>query len=142
MSEENVELWRRAVEDFLVCTSEADWEDWITSLCERLDPAIEWDASLFQVPDLRGVYHGIEAVQHWWREWFGAWETLKFEYELVDAGDRVVLLLDQRMQGRSTGIEVPMGKYAHVASYRAGLMVHWKVYPSQSQALEAVGLRA
>ena len=30
----------------------------------------------------------------------------------VAAGDRVVALIDQRMRGRSTGIEVPFGKYA------------------------------
>ena len=69
-----------------------------------------------------------------------AWETLQFEYELVDAGERVVLLLDQRMRGRSTGIDVPMGNYAHVATFRNGLVVHWKFYASQSEALEAVGL--
>jgi ketosteroid isomerase-like protein len=50
------------------------------------------------------------------------------------------MLLDQRMRGRSTGIEVPMGEYAHVATFRNGLMVHWTYYASQSQALEAVGL--
>ena len=55
-------------------------------------------------------------------------------------GDRVVLLLDQRMRGRSTGIEVPTGKYAHVARFTDGRMVHWKTYTSQEKALEAVGL--
>ena len=50
-----------------------------------------------------------------------------------------MLLLDQRMRGRSTGIEVPMGNYAHVATFN-GLVVHWKFYGSQSEALEAVGL--
>jgi len=44
------------------------------------------------------------------------------------------------MRGRSSGIEVPMGKYAQVATFRDGLMVHWKLYTSQSEALEAVGL--
>jgi hypothetical protein len=78
----------------------------------------------------------------WRREWLATWETVEFEYELVDAGDRMVLLLDQRMCGRSTRIEVPMGKYAHVATLRDGLMVvHWKHYASQSKALEAAGLR-
>ena len=86
------------------------------------------------------VYRGIEAVRQFWREWLAAWETVEFEYELVDAGDRVVALLDQRMRGRSTGIEVSLGKYAQVATFRDGLMVHWKLYPSQSEALEAVGL--
>ena len=49
-------------------------------------------------------------------------------------------LIDQRMRGRRTGIEVPMGKYAQVYTFRDGLIVHWKLYTSQSDALGAVGL--
>jgi uncharacterized protein YndB with AHSA1/START domain len=64
----------------------------------------------------------------------------QFEYELVDAGERVVWLIDLRMRGRSTGIEVPLGKHAFVSTFRDGLMVHSKLYMSQSEALEAVGL--
>jgi SnoaL-like domain len=141
MSQENVERFRAAIEDFLAGSGESSWEGWLTRADEIMDPAIVWDASEGPAPDIQGVYRGKEAVMRWWREWLAAWETVEFEYELVDAGDRVVLLLDQRMRGRSTGIEVPMGKYAHVATFRDGLMVHWKHYASQSKALEAAGLR-
>ena len=140
MSQENVEVMRRIAEDFLG-VSESGWEGWITGLSDAMDPGIEWDASEFEAPDIDGMYHGIEGVQRFWREWFGAWETLTFEYELIDAGDRVVMLLDQRMRGRSTGIEIPIAKYAQVVTFRAGLMVHWKLYVSQAAALGAGGLR-
>ena len=90
--------------------------------------------------DISGVYRGSEAARQFWREWFAAWETLQFEYELVDAGDRVVMLLDLRMRGRSSGIEVALGKHAWVTTFRDGLMVHSKLYMSQSEALEAAGL--
>ena len=33
-----------------------------------------------------------------------------------------------------------MGKYAQVYTFRDGLIIHWKLYTSQSAALEAVGL--
>ena len=59
---------------------------------------------------------------------------------LVDAGERVVFLLDLRMRGRSTGMEVPLGKHAWVSTFRHGLIVHQKLYMSQSEALEAVAL--
>jgi SnoaL-like domain len=121
-------------------SAESDWEAWLTRMEETLYPDIELDASESPMPDLVGIYRGREAVVRWWREWLEAWETIEFDYELVDAGDRVVLLLDQKMRGRSTGIEVPIGKYAQVATFRNGLMVHWKVYLSQSEALEAAGL--
>jgi hypothetical protein len=140
MSQENVELWNKVLQGFLRASAESDWESWLATADETLDPAIEWDASEAVVPDPVG-YRGKEAVIQWWRQWLDAWETVEFDYELVDAGGRVVLLLDQQMRGRSTGIEVSLGKYAHVATFKDGRMVHWKVYPSQSKALEAAGLQ-
>jgi ketosteroid isomerase-like protein len=132
MSRENVERLHVAYEDFLAGKSEFG--------AELLDPEIEWDASEAPIPDIAEVYRGIEGVRQFWREWLAAWDAVQFEYELVDAGDRVVALIDQRMRGRSTGIEVPMGKYAQVYTFRDGLIVHWKLYTSQSEALKAVGL--
>ena len=122
-------------------TGEFDREATISKMAELYDPEIEWDASEALVLDTIGIYRGIEAVRQWWREWFDAWETLQFEYELVDAGDRAVWLLDLRMlRGRSTGIEVPFGKHAWVATFRDGLIIHQKLYMSQSEALKDVGL--
>src|SRR2546428_11301466 len=126
MSRENVERMRVAHEAFLAGKSEFG--------AELLDPGIEWDSSESPVPDIRGVYRGIEGVRQFWREWLAAWETVQFEYELLDAGDRVVALIDQRMRGHSTGIELPFGKYAAVYTFRDGLIVHYTFYMSQSEA--------
>ena len=50
-------------------------------------------------------------------------------------------MLDLRMvRGRSTGTEVPFGKHAWVATFRDGLIIHQKLYMSQSEALKDVGL--
>ena len=132
MSQKNVEGLRAAFEHFLAGRS-----DFGVGL---LDREVEWDASEVPAPDIREVYRGIEGVQQFWRDWLAAWETVQFEYELLDAGDRVVALIDQRMRGRSTGIEVPFGKYAHVYTFRGGLIVHWRGYQDQAEALEAAGL--
>ena len=140
MSSENVEIYRTYVDDFLAGASEFDPEATISKWAEFWDPEVEHDTSEGPALDIRGVYRGIEASRWFWREWFAAWEMLQFEYELVDAGDRVVLLIDLRMRGRSTGIEVALGKHAWVTTFRDGLMVHSKLYMSQSEALEVVGL--
>jgi ketosteroid isomerase-like protein len=133
MSLENVERLRSAFEGFL--KREPGWgSDGL------LDPEVVWDSTDTQIFDLDRVYHGPEGVRDFWREWLNAWETVDFEYELVDAGDSVVALIDQRMRGRSTGLEVPMGKYAQVWTFRDGLVIHFKLYETQSEALEAVGL--
>jgi SnoaL-like domain len=140
MSQENVEILRAGLESFLAGTSESAREDMLGGQAEGWDPEIELDASEAPVLDIAGVYRGRDAVQRFWREWLAAWETFRFDYELVDAGDRVVLLLDLRMRGRSTGIDVPLDNVAWVYTYRSGLLIHQKFYMDQSEALTAVGL--
>jgi ketosteroid isomerase-like protein len=143
MSQENVERVRSVIEDFIAGKGEFDAEGMLIKLPDEefLDPEIEWDASETPVLDISGVYRGIEAVREYWRVWFAAWEILPYDFEVVDAGDRVVALFDhQRMRGRSTGIEVPVPKYATVMTFRDGRCVHWKLYMNQSEALESVGL--
>ena len=69
-----------------------------------------------------GVYRGIEGVRAVLaRVARRLGDRPVRAIELVDAGDRVVALIDQRMRGRSTGIELPFGKYAHVYTFRDGL---------------------
>ena len=142
MSQENVEKVRAFAEEDVVARAggEFDAEAAIARQAELWDPELELDASGFPVLDITGVYRGADAARNWWREWYAAWETLRFEYELVDAGDRVVALLDLRLRGRSTGIEFPPAKGAWVFTFRDGLIVHMKLYMSQAEALEAVGL--
>jgi ketosteroid isomerase-like protein len=132
MAQENVDRLRAAFERFL-----AGSRDFGVDL---LDPHVVWDASQSPVPDNDEIYRGIEGVREFWRVWLVAWETVEFEYELIPAGDRVVALIDQRMRGRTTGIEVAFGKYAHVYTFRGGSIVHWKLYTDQSEALDAAGL--
>jgi ketosteroid isomerase-like protein len=142
MSLENVEIARTAIEDFIAGKSEFNADGTLTRMAgeEHWHPNIELEVPEAVVPEMRGIFRGREAVRRWWGEWLGAWETVEFEYELLDAGNRVVALIDQRMRGRSTGIEVSRGKYAQVASYRDGLLVHWRFYGDQAEALEAAGL--
>jgi hypothetical protein len=137
-----VELLRASIEAFRAGTSESDREAMLTKNAERSDPDpdIEMDTSEAPVLDVSGVYRGADADRRFWRDWLAAWEALQFDYELVDAGYRVVMLFDLRMRGRSTGIEVPFGKCAWAYTFRDGLIVHQKLYMSQSEALEAVGL--
>jgi len=141
MSQENVEIWRANIEGQLAeLTAGTSPEATISKMAELWDPEIELDATEAAALDLNNVYRGVDAVRQFWQEWFSAWETLHFDYELLDAGERVVMLLDMRMRGRSTGIEMPFGKFAWIATFRNGLVVHVNLYMSQSEALEAAGL--
>jgi ketosteroid isomerase-like protein len=137
----NVERLRGALEALAADTSEDDWEATLAGTWVELwHPKIEWDACNHPLPDLAGVYRGSEATLRWWRRWLDAWEAVQVEYELVEAGDRVVGLFHQKMRGHYTGIDVASGKYAMVFTFRDGLIVHAKFYARPSQALEAAGL--
>jgi ketosteroid isomerase-like protein len=139
--QKNVELLRSAVEALRADRSELDWEATLAGTWVELwHPKIEWDASTHPLPDLAGVYRGIAATLRWWEQWLDAWEAVQIEYELVEAGDRVVGLFHQRMRGHYTGIDVASGKYAMVFTFRDGLIVHAKFYARGWEALEAVGL--
>jgi len=143
MSQENVERVRTSIEDGMSGQGEYDADGMLIKLPdeELFDPQIEWDASEVPVLDISGVYRGIEGVRQYWRQWYAAWQVLHYDYRLLDAGDCVVGLFDsQRMRGRSTGIEVPVPKYATVMTFRDGRLVHFKLYMNQSEALEAAGL--
>ena len=141
MSQENVESWRASIEDaFFPRTSEFDSEAAISRMAELWDPEVELDTSEAAALDIDDVYRGAGAAGEFWRECLAAWETMEFEYTMADAGDRVVMLFDMRMRGRSTGIDIPFGKVAWVFTYRGGLVVRQKFYMGQAEALEAVGL--
>jgi hypothetical protein len=145
MSQENVEITRRLTESVRSAGESDGYGPFIDSIgVGPIDPAVEWDpravAETFGVPDIDQVYVGIEGGKAFWREWLSAWESVTFDYELVDAGDQVVILLDQRMRGRRTGIDVHLGRYAQVMTFQHGRLTHWKCYANQEEALEAVGL--
>src|SRR6476469_4118680 len=101
MSQENVETARATIEDFIAGKTEFDAGGALTRMAgeEHWHPDIELDVSEAVVPEMRGVFRGKEAVRRWWGEWLGAWETVEVEYELRDAGNSVVVLIDQQMRG-------------------------------------------
>jgi ketosteroid isomerase-like protein len=106
---------------------------------EGLAEDVEWDASEIDLPDIgREPLVGREAVREFWIVWLAAWEDLSFTYELRETGDRVVALIDQVMRVAG-GLTVTM-RYAQVWTFRAGEVVHWKLYRDQGDALTAAGL--
>jgi ketosteroid isomerase-like protein len=135
MSEENVEIVRTILEAFR--RRDAQTIEALT------DPEIEWDATRFAqlIPDLTGVYHGVEGARAFWRRWLSPWKDLVFDYELRDGGDIVVALIsNQRQWGRHSDIETTVAPYAWVYTLRAGKLVRGCFYPDHASGLEAAGL--
>jgi hypothetical protein len=145
MSRENVELMRTYHDAIARASQEGlDPEAMAEAMISKMAPKVgtrEWNTTCLSLPCWTwsgSGNRGLSTVLA--REWFASWETFQFEHELVGAGERIVVLLDLRMRGRFTGIEVPFGKHAFVAAIRDGLVDHAKLYMSQSEALEAMGV--
>jgi ketosteroid isomerase-like protein len=132
MSQENVEIVRRAFEHF-IATGEF--------LAENYDDDFVWDMSTFRGWPDRQTYPGAEGAVEFNADWTEAWDDLRFEVEdYVDAGDdRVVAIVRQQGRSKTSGVVVDM-HFAQVFTIRDGLHHRMQMYASPSEALEAVGL--
>jgi ketosteroid isomerase-like protein len=129
MSQENVEIVRQHFEAFLSGDNE-------TALA-AYDPEVVFDAS---VRPEGHVYHGREGVAEAMRIWTGAWEDWKVDVkEIIDAGDRVLLIGRESGRGKGSGIEIDQWVFV-VFTLRNGRIVHWKGFVDRDQGLEAAGL--
>ena len=138
MSQENVDICRRAFEAF-----RAAWE--------RGDPGGAFDAGI-NSPDFewlppRGfpgprVYRGREGFAEFMRTWTEDFErfTLRLE-RLIDAGDdRVVGLFHHTGVGKASGVPVEVHQ-GLVYELEGGLVIRCRNYFDHASALEAVGMR-
>jgi ketosteroid isomerase-like protein len=127
MSQENVEIMR------------AGYEHWMATGELRAQADLVWDVSNLGWPDQQ-IYRGGEGATQFNVEWAVAWDDLEFEVEdYIDAGERVVVILNQRGRSKATGIPVDM-RFAQVWTLRDGQAIRMQMYASPEEALEAVGL--
>ena len=127
MSQENVEIVRRSYEHFLV-NGEV-----------RAGADLVWDVSNLGWPDQQ-VYIGDEGAMQFMAEWADAWHDWEMVPEdYIDAGERVVVILNQRGRSKTTGIPVEM-RFAQVWTLRDGVGIRMELYANVEEALEAVGL--
>jgi ketosteroid isomerase-like protein len=127
MSRENVEIIRRGYDHF-----EATGE-------VRAHPDLVWDVSNLGWPEQQ-IYLGPEGGMQFNAEWAAAWDDWELEpQDYIDAGERVVVILNQRGRSKATGIPVEM-RFAQVWTLRDGVASRMQLYASVEEALEAVGL--
>jgi ketosteroid isomerase-like protein len=133
MSQENVEVVRRALQAFA--------DGGLDAMAELWDPDISWRAAEGAIDDV-GEMHGPDAVRRYIQDWFDMFDDFSVVVEeLRDVGDDRVLTI-QRLKGRAklSGIETDI-RFAAVSTVRDGKIVQGREYLSVADALEAVGLR-
>jgi uncharacterized protein len=133
MSQENVEIVRRIVEDAV----EGRWEE----SARQLGPDAEWHGTVGGLTE-GSVWRGPEQIRKIFeQEDAEAWQERRLEAEeFIDAGDRVVVLLHEFRRGKGSGVETETDT-AVVYELRDGRVVRIQGYMDRAKALEAAGLK-
>jgi ketosteroid isomerase-like protein len=130
MSQENVELVRRL---FDVYNERSFAEN-----TELIDPEIEWDFSRAELPDGTS-YTGHSEFLSFIEAWGEGFQSEHMAaQEIIDAGDRVVVVVHHHARGKLSGIEVEQ-TFAMLWTLRDGRAVRMAIYPTREEALEAAG---
>jgi ketosteroid isomerase-like protein len=132
MSEENVEIVRRAVQEF----NERGFEGVV-------DSDLIWDEVEFHEPPEQPaprVARGREEVRKMGTEFDAAWEEHQSEPQEIRAvgPDRVLLVTVERFKGRD-GIELET-PHAAVFTLREGKILLWHAFWDKQKALAVTGL--
>lgn len=130
MSEENIEVVRRTLEAFN--------EGGVEATFEHFDPDIEWVGPPEWLEDR--LYQGDQGLRKLAATWVENFDQYRLEPErMIDAGDRVVVLGQQR--GRIKGSAVPVvQQVGMVWTLRDARGVRVEAFFSWREALEAAGL--
>src|SRR5688500_4671088 len=128
MSRENVEAFLQHVESL----NRGD----LDSALEAYAPAVVFEP---QISALEGAFRGREGVRRFFAELAEHGDAPRAQLsEVRDLGDRVLALGTMTTVAKASGIEqkTPL---AIVATFRDGLVTHFKDYGDHSEALDAVG---
>ena len=130
MSEETVELARRAFQAF----NDRDLDTVLDGLHEDVE-------AFPRLAAVEGGYRGHDGIRRWWAQLLDAFPDFHVEIvEVRDLGEFMVLAL--RLRGRGAESSTPVDAAVwHVNQFRDGKVIRWRVYTSEGEALEAVGLR-
>ena len=132
MSQENVEIVRRIVED-------AVQERWDES-ARQLEPDTELHGTVGGLTE-GSVWRGPEQIRDFFEQDSEAWDERRLDAErFIDAGDCVVVPLHEFRRGKGSGVEMETDT-AMVYEVRDGRVVSIQGYMDRGEALQAAGLR-
>ena len=131
MSEENVEVVRRAFEAYNRGDIDAVVADFAPE-CEYIPTGA--------MPDAGRVYRGPEGYKRFFR-WLGdEFEDARIEVQnLIGAGDKVLASVTLHGLGKQSGVETSWNIW-QVWVLRNNKVVHGQAYTTRDEALEAAGL--
>jgi ketosteroid isomerase-like protein len=118
-------------------------EETFARMCEAVGPLVTDDFQSVMVFPGRAetrTYAGLEGLRKNWLDWLEPWATYRTNFdELIDVGDRVVILLRDHGRRKDMEIEVELIG-ATILTFREGKVARWEDYADRADALEAAGL--
>jgi ketosteroid isomerase-like protein len=85
------------------------------------------------------LYIGAAGIRGFFHDIAESWQSLQFvPEEIQERGDRVLAIVNQRLRGRGSGIEVE-GKLGFVLELRDGVAVRITAYREVAEALADLG---
>jgi ketosteroid isomerase-like protein len=132
MSQENVELVRRAID----AVNRGDLDGALEDAADDFE--LDWSNSI--APGRQGRYTGKEQVREFWRSFAEAFEELRWApAEIIDVDcSRVIVVNHLHARGRGSGAPVE-GVSAQLWTISDGKGRSLKLFQSKADALEAVG---
>jgi ketosteroid isomerase-like protein len=131
MSQENVELVRRALDAF----NRRD----VAALLELTDSEVETVTDLVSVEG--HPYRGHSGVRDWFRDLLAVFPDFHAEIlEARDHGDFVIALVRRSAHGLDSGTPIEENVW-QASEWRNGKVLWWKVFATEAEALEAAGLQ-
>jgi ketosteroid isomerase-like protein len=129
MSEENVDIVRRAIET---------WGPDLSVVKSYFHPELDYRA-VEGYPDDVGVMYGWAAVERYWGQWFETLDEMRAEpEEVVDAGEKVVARVHLVGRMKESDAEIDM-RFGLVYTVREGLIVRGREYATFEEAKEKAG---
>jgi len=130
MSQENVELVRRAYDAF----NRRDLEGFLALMGDDVETGSRLVA-------MEGRFHGHDGVRRWWSTLLDNFPDLTIDVaDVRDLGD--VVLGEHLVRGRGAGSQTPVeDQQWQVVRFRAGRISSWQTFLSEAEALEAAGPR-
>jgi ketosteroid isomerase-like protein len=135
MSQENVEIVRRAIE----VNRSGDLTAAVEGSIDLSDPAVEFRSALAGLEG--GAYQGHEGVRRYFEDMAESWQEWRNESAEIEeiAPDTVLATFVFRAIGKDSGVPVER-RSAMVWTLSDGKVLRAITYASRSEALEAVGL--
>jgi ketosteroid isomerase-like protein len=119
------------------------WERGDFSATDWADPQIEYVVADGPSPEGRV---GLDGMAEGSRDWFEAWEGLRFAAdEYIELDDERVLVLDRYVgRGRTSGLDIAQTQstVAHLFAVRGGKVARLVGYFDRGRALADLGLKA